>query len=327
MVTGCADDGAMDPLRILTAQSGFFTRGEALNAGYADKDLTCMVRARLVVRFRRGFYAFADEWTAADDVRRHEVRSRAVLRSLGGAAALSHVSGVVAHGIDSWQLDLRRVHVTRLDGAQGRIEGDVIHHEGIATDEDMIDTEFGKVLRPERCVLEAASRHSGEVALCVLDAGLRSKKFDVAALRTCHADLEHWPFMRHLQVVVRMVDGRSASVGESRGRWWFRQLGFPAPELQWEVRNAKGDLVGICDWAWPKYKLLGEFDGEVKYRRYLRPGQKPEDAVFEEKRREDLLREATQFAMVRFIWKDFAQPAGIGQRLERWVPRSRDGIA
>lgn len=317
----------MDPLRILTAQFGFFTRGEALSAGYADKDLTRMVRARQWVRFRRGFYAFADEWAVADAVRRHEVRSRAVLRSLGEAVALSHVSGVVAHGIDSWQLDLRRVHVTRLDGAQGRIEGDVVHHEGIAVDADVIDTGFGKVLRPERCVLEAASRHPNEVALCVLDAGLRSKKFDQAALRECHSALEHWPFMRHLQVMVRMADGRSASVGESRGRWWFRELGFPAPELQWEVRDAKGELVGICDWAWPQHKLLGEFDGKVKYWRYLRPGQKPEDAVFEEKQREDLLREATQFAMVRFVWKDFEQPAGVAQRLERWVPRSRDWSA
>lgn len=317
----------MDPLRLLTAACGFFTRQEALGAGYRDKDITRLVRARSWVRFRRGFYAFADEWAAADAVQRHRVRSAAVLRSLGPAVALSHASGVVAHGIDAWHLDLRRVHVTRLDGAQGRVEGDVVHHEGRAVEEDVASSDLGKVLVPERCVLEAASRHNDEVALCVLDAGLRSGKFDEVALWTCHAQLSQWPFMRHLQIPLRMADGRSASVGESRGRWWFRVLGFPAPELQWQVRDGEGNLLGTCDWAWPDHGLLGEFDGKVKYGRLLRPGQAPGDVVFDEKKREDLLREETQCAMIRLTWQDYDQPAALGQRLGRWLPRFRDSIA
>lgn len=314
----------MDPLRILTAEFGFFTRAEAVAAGYADKDITRMVRAGSWVRFRRGYYAFADEWTAWNDVRRHLVRSRAVLRSLGDSVALSHASGVVAHGVDAWQLDLRRVHVTRLDGAQGRIEGDVVHHEGLAVAEDVIETEFGLVLRPDRCVVEAASRHQNEVALCVLDAGLRSLLFDETALRARHAQMQNWPFMQHLQIPIRMADGRAGSVGESRGRWWFRTLGFPAPELQWAVYGPDQQLLGVCDWAWPDHHTFGEFDGKVKYGRLLKEGQEPGDAVFEEKKREDGIREATQFVMVRVTWSDYDRPATLARRLERWVPRFRD---
>lgn len=313
----------MDPLRFLSAECGFFTRREALAAGCTDSDITRLVRSGYWIRFRRGFYAFADEWAAMDEVQRHLVRSRAVLRSLGDAVALSHGSGVVAHGIDAWGIDLRRVHVTRLDGAQGRIEGDVVHHEGVAVDGDVIETEFGRVLRPERCVLEAASRHQNEVALSVLDAGLRSKLFDEAALLARHAQMQNWPFMQHLQIPVRMADGRAGSVGESRGRWWFRVLGFPAPELQWEVRGAEDRLLGICDWAWPEHRIFGEFDGKVKYGRLLRDGQDPGDAVFEEKQREDAIREATQFVVVRFIWADYDRPAVMARRLARWVPRFR----
>lgn len=313
----------MDPLRFLTAECGFFTRREALNAGYADKDITRLVRAGHWIRFRRGYYAFGDEWATLDDVGRHLVRSRAVLRSLGGAVALSHTSGVLAHRIDSWQLDLRRVHVTRLDGAQGRIEGDVVHHEGVALEGDVIDTEIGQVLRPERCVLEAASRHGNEAALCVLDAGLRSRLFDEAALRARHAHMQNWPFMRHLQIPVRMADGSAGSVGESRGRWWFRVLGFPAPELQWEVRGRDDQLLGICDWAWPEYQTIGEFDGKVKYGRLLREGQEPGEVVFEEKKREDGIREATQFVVIRFIWSDYDRPGALARRLEHRLPRYR----
>lgn len=122
------------PLRLLTQSAGFFTRLEALDAGLADRDLSRMVRARVLTRFRRGFYAFADEWSSLDEVGRHRVRSRAVVRSLGDAVVLSHVSAVVAHGIDVWGVPLDRVHVTRLDGAVGRIEGDVVHHQvGVST--------------------------------------------------------------------------------------------------------------------------------------------------------------------------------------------------
>lgn len=314
----------MDPLRIIAAMDGYFTRQQALSAGYLDRDLTRMVRQRVAVRFRRGFYAFADDWARADDVRRHEIRSAAVLRSLGSSVALSHASGVVAHGIDSWGLDLRRVHVTRLDGGQGRIEGDVVHHEGVVVDGDVVDSPIGQLLAPARCVLEAASRHNNEVALCVLDAGLRSGQHDLDDLWSLHGRLQQWPFMRHLQITLRMADARAGSVGESRGRWSFRVLGFPAPELQWEVRSASGELLGISDWAWPEHGLLGEFDGRVKYGRLLRDGQDPGDAVFDEKLREDKMREATQFAMVRFIWRDFDRVQEIGHRLDRWLPRFRE---
>lgn len=316
------DRDRMDPLRVLTAQSGFFTRQEAKNAGYADRDIARLVRNRVWTRFRRGFYAFTDEWQALDPVGRHRVRSNAVLRSLGDSVALSHVSGVVRHGIDVWGPELGRVHVTRLDGGPGRVEGDVVHHEGLVVDDDVLLVNDQRVLRPERCVLEAASRASNEVALCLFDAGLRLKLFSREELDARFRELQYWPFMRHLHVPLLLADPRSASIGESRGKWLFRVVGIPMPELQFEVRDADGVLIGTTDWAWPRHGLLGEFDGRVKYGRLLRPGQTPGEAVFEEKKREDLLREATGHRMLRLIWSDYDHPLTVAQRFDRLVRRA-----
>jgi hypothetical protein len=312
----------MDPLRILTAEFGFFTRQEALSAGYADRQLTQAVRSRRWIRIRRGVYVFSDEWGALDAVGRHRVRSSAVLRSLGPCVALSHVSGVVRHGIEVWQLPLDRVHVTRLDGGPGRIEGDVVHHEGLACDNEIVTVAGERVLRPERCVLEAGSRAGNEVALCLIDSGLRAGAYDQGALFACHEMLQHWPFMRHLHVPVRMADPRSGSVGESRGNWHFRALGIPSPLTQFEVRDANGTLVGVTDWAWPEHQTFGEFDGRVKYGRLLKPGQDPGEVVFEEKRREDLLREITGFVAIRFVWSDYDQPMTMRARLQRTLYRA-----
>ncbi|GAA3829572.1 type IV toxin-antitoxin system AbiEi family antitoxin domain-containing protein [Nocardioides panacisoli] len=311
----------MDPLRVLTAECGFFTCREAKEAGYGDRDIARMVRQRTWVRFRRGCYAFADEWTNLDDVGRHRVRSSAVLRSHGDRVALSHVSGVIRHGIDTWGVPLERVHVTRLDGGPGRIERDVIHHEGFAPQDDVRTVGGERVLTAARCVVEAASRARNEVALCLFDSGLRAEAFSVDDLHHSFQLMEHWPFVQHLHVPIRMADGRSGSVGESRGRWWFRSVGMPAPQLQFKVHDADGVLLGISDWWWESQGVLGEFDGRIKYGRLLKPGQEPGDVVFEEKRREDRLREQTGAKMLRLVWDDYQSPREIRARFERLVGR------
>jgi hypothetical protein len=312
----------MDPLRVLTSECGFFSRQEAKAAGHADRDIARAVRRGAWVRFRRGAYAFADEWSLLSEVERHRVRANAVMRSLGDAVALSHVSGVVRHDIEVWGLPLGRVHVTRLDGGAGRIEGDVVHHEGLAVDEDVVRVRGQRVLRPERCVLEAGSRTTNEVALCLLDSGLRSGAYDLDTLWRRYDEMQFWPFMRHLHIPLRMADPRSGSIGESRGMWAFRAIGVPAPQPQFEVFHPTGELAGTCDWGWEEYGLLGEFDGRVKYGRLLKPGQEPGAVVFQEKVREDLLRELTGFGMIRFIWSDFSDLELMRSRLNRLLDRA-----
>ncbi len=307
----------MDSLRQLTAAHGFFSRQDALGTGSLDRDLTRGVRQRHLVRFRRGAYAFADEWSVLDELGRHRVRTNAVMRSLGSAVALSHASGVVAHGIDTWGLPLDRIHVTRIDGASGRLEKDVVHHEGRAGEQDVVHVDGLAVLPAARCALEAASRVPNDVALALLDSGLRSGAYSEQELMDTFATLQHWPFVRHLHLPVRMADGRAGSVGESRGRWYMHRSHLPAPVLQYAVRDASGELIGTTDWAWPRHGLLGEFDGRIKYGRLLRPGQSPEDVVVAEKRREDRLREATGFRMVRFMWDDYRDLDRFAARLKR----------
>lgn len=123
--------------------------------------------------------------------------------------------------------------------------------------------------------------------------------------------------MRHLGLVVPMADGRSGSVGESRGRWLFHAGGIPAPELQVKITRPDGTVVGISDWGWTDYNELGEFDGRIKYGRLLKPGQSAGDAVFEEKRREDEMREISGRGMLRLIWDDYSIPQVTLARVRR----------
>lgn len=309
----------MEPLRIWAEMNGhFFTRSQARDLGYDDRDVARLVRQRVWTRFRRGYYCFTDVWDTMNDVEQHVIRSRAVLHSLGAAvAALSHVSGAIAHGIAVWGIDLRRVHVTRLDGGPGRVEGDVVHHEGFCLKDDVVEVSGCRVLLPERCALEAASRTTSESGLVILDSLLCRCQVDEATLMRRFELMSSWPFMRKLHLVVRMADGRAQSAGESRGRHLCWVCRLPAPDLQFEVRDAGGTLIGITDWAWLSHGLLGEFDGWIKYGRLLEPGMEPGDVVFAEKQREDLIRDVTGMRMVRIIWTDYDRPRLTAARIRR----------
>lgn len=307
----------MDDLRLLADAHGFFTRAEALGRGYRDGDLTAAVREGLLVRFRRGSYAFADAWRSLDEVARHRVRCRAVLRSLGRGYALSHVSAVLVLGGIVWGHCLDRVHVTRLDGRSSRTEADVVFHAGKLDEEDVVEVDGMLVTRPDRAAIETGTLADGERALAVFDS--------VTHLGLCSPDdllsrfelMGAWCDTRRLHIPLRMVEPGADGPGESRGRWLFRQFRIPQPVVQHPVVDADGVIIGTTDWWWERYRLLGEFDGQWKYRRLLRPGQDPGEVVFGEKNREDRMREASGCGMVRLIWADYSRPSVTAQRLRR----------
>jgi hypothetical protein len=83
-----------------------------------------------------------------------------------------------------------------------------------------------------------------------------------------------------------------------------------------QSRKADGSLAGRCDFGWRRYRTVGEFDGRVKYGRLLKPGQSPGDVVFEEKVREDELRDL-RWRVVRWTWPDLSPGGVVAERLRR----------
>ena len=311
----------MDRLRILAEAHGYFTRPQALASGYDDKAIRRTLRAAQWTRIRQGVYTFPDLWAAADARGRHRTLAHAVASRLGDRVVLSHVSAAERHGLELWDVDLDLVHLTRLDGATGRTEAGVVHHEGVCAAQESVPLGGVRVVPRARAALETGLLASTESALVTLDSVLhhgctREELASMAAL------MEEWPGSRRLRVALRLADGRAESVGESRTRYLCYLHHLPAPELQFEVRDQRGHVVGTTDFAWPEHRLLGEFDGKVKYGRLRRPGEEPEDAVFREKRREDLLREITGWSMVRITWGDLYQGAATAARVRRLLTRA-----
>lgn len=309
----------MDPLLVLAETHGFFTRAQAMEAGMHPRQVPVLLRDRTWVRMRRGYYTFGHLWDEATGEQRHRSLARAVLHSLGDDVCLSHVSALVELGVRLWGMPLDKVHVTRLDGRNGRVEADVVHHVGLVGDHDVRVVNGVKVMAPDRAVVEAASRATGESALVAFDSLLNQGLATPDDLGRRFAAMKDWPHTQHLHVPIRLADGGAESPGESRGRWLCWTFHLPRPETQFEVRTADGTLTATCDWGWPELRGLGEFDGRVKYGRLLKPGQEPGDVIFAEKRREDQVRELTGFGMVRLIWSDYERPRTASARIARML--------
>ncbi len=138
--------------------------------------------------------------------------------------------------------------------------------------------------------------------------------------------------MRPSRAITALVPASSRSLsgwsgqGPSRSvrHWDATSCGAntcPSHVLQFEVYDEHGNLVGRTDYAWPEFGMFGEFDGLVKYERYLRPGETAAQAVVREKRREDLLREITGWIMIRLIWADLFRQGATGARIRKQLVR------
>jgi len=302
----------------MATAAGFFTRQDALAAGHDDRSIRRALKSRLWLRLRVGTYTFPDLWP--DDVpQQHRILGRAAASRFGPKVALSHVTAALAHDLTVWDADLSLVHTTRLDGGAGRTEAGIVHHEGLTLPSDLVTLDGGLVMHAARAAIETASAQSTEAGVVVLDSALHTGGCTAQELASTFDLMRSWPGMQHTQLAVRLADGRAESVGESRTRYLCYAFGLPAPQLQYEVHDATGRLLGVTDFAWPQYGLLGEFDGRMKYERFLREGELPGDAVFREKRREERICERTGWRMIRIVWADLYRAAETAARIRRML--------
>lgn len=279
-------------------------RRDLLEEGSTDDSLYRAVSAGRLVRLRQGAYTQTEVWRAADAAERHRLLSHAVMRQYDDDVARSHVSALLEWGGPAWGLDLADAHVTSLHGIGERTGARLHHHRGALRVNDVTRLDGHWITTPARTAIDVALNAPLKPAVCVLDwvqnRGLATR----AELQALVAAVRTWPGALGLFRKVDLSTALAESLAETLARLVFRELGLPVPELQFEVFDVRGRLIGRVDFAWPEHGLMGEFDGRVKYRRMRRPGETIEEMVLREKVREDRLREATGWLLFRLVWED-----------------------
>ncbi len=295
-------------LERLFDRHGLFLRRDFLAAGGAPKTLTRMVRSGDVRRVRHGAYTAPHQWNSLDEVGRHVLTARAVLRSARCEAALSHATALAIFGGPLWDLPMGTVHVSRTDGRAGRREAGVAQHTTVLQPEEIFELDTTPTTSPTRTGIDLASTTDLEHTLVVLDWLLHNGLTTKDQLRECYDSHVFARGSLHTELAITLADPRAESVGESRSRYLFWSSGLPAPLSQVDVFDETGRLIGRVDFAWPDLGVFLEFDGRVKYADLLAPGQDTVDVVLAEKRREERICRATGWRCVRLTWADLGTP-------------------
>jgi hypothetical protein len=293
-------------------------RAEALADGMSDDELARRVRRGELVRLQRGTYASGPLPDATAEL--HATVVIATVAGLRLPGAVSHLSAAVLHGLPTWNVRFDRVHVTRRPPANGSGTRRVHLHVARLDDDEVTELNGLAVTDLARTAVDVARTLPFEQAVVIVDAALATRITTTEQLTDRLGRMGAVPGVRRAARVVSFADGRSESVGESRSRVLMKRLGLPAPDLQVKLLRTDGSAMARCDFGWREHRTVGEFDGRVKYGRLLRPGQQPGDAVFEEKVREDAIRDDGH-SVARWIWRELSTPAVIGDRLRRAFAR------
>ncbi len=178
-----------------------------------------------------------------------------------------------------------------------------------------------------RTLVELSVRSSFARAVAAIDWAVRVRRLPGTPattreeIRATAAELGIGRGRARLERALAFSDGRAESPGESWMRVLIHQLGFEAPDLQYEYRLPDGRRFR-SDFRWPSIQLAGEFDGSLKYKAgEVRGVRTPEQVVIEEKDREDAIRAAGD-GMLRAVTDDLRDPRRLRHKLEAaGVPR------
>lgn len=275
-------------------------------------------RRGVLVRLAAGVFVRSAEWGSACSRHRHVARARAVVSRLGPSAVVSHGSALALHGFPVLGDRPSRVHVLAPHRTTAKV-GPLVHHHAAASSPLDFEVVAGlRVVPAARAAVDVARTAELRAGVVPLDHGLHVGAFDREGLELLMAAFPRAAGIRRAAAAVAFADGRAESPGESISRVAVHAAGLSAPVLQQRF-PARGPAIGVVDFWWPEFGVVGEFDGEVKYRdRETRRGRSPEQVVVDEKIREDALRALPEVrTVVRWTWSDALRAEPLVRALTR----------
>ena len=306
--------------RAWPAGTAVATTAQLAGAGISDRVLAAALKRGCIYRLRRGAYVRAESWQAQKPWDRDKLRLFAHILTARGNPRYSYFSAARLHGLFIWNCG-PQVHVTAFSPASGTgTARDVVHHheELPAGDVCAMRLRHGRdvaVTTLERTVVDCARTARFAEAVIIGDHALRrGARTDVlwAMVRASTGRRG----VRRAQRVLRALDGRSESPGESRTRLIIAGMDIPQPELQLELR-VEGHLYRP-DFAWREQMVIVEFDGDTKYFAFKPTRQ----VILEERKREKRLMEAG-WRFVRLEWEDLANPEEVKRRIRAALGTTR----
>lgn len=307
----------MTPLisTLLGMTSILLGRTELHAAGYTDTEIRTQIRRGTLRRLAAGTYVLAEPYDALDPAERERLR---VLASAAGVTGLviSHASAATVHRLPLMAQPSETVHFTRVGRGGSRSTrwrqihaADLRHHTIARSDGFAVTTVAQTVVDLGRTVPTRA-------AVVTADAALNRRLTTMAQLDVAVDEARLRAGHPRAQRMLGLVDGRSESPGETLTRLILREAGITDLELQVEVADERGHLIGRADLACRSAGVLIEFDGKIKYGALLKPDQTLDDVILAERAREKRMIELG-WLVLRVVWNDLGNHPRLVARVRR----------
>lgn len=280
------------------------TTADLLAEGLDHPTIRILVAQGKLRRLRRGvFERGTPESLPPETAHRRLIEA---VRAQHPDALFSHISAAVLHSLPVPNSSVDRAHLIRSGPGGSKRMGSLYLHRSIHPIAPvLVDGHLATAL--DRTVVDLVRVLRGPDALAIADRALAVGLDRDSALALVAAEPGRRGNVQARQTLL-LADPRAESAGESWTRWSMAQAGLPMPELQAEFHDpATGRFIARTDFYWPEHRLVGEFDGESKYGRLLKPGQSIEEVVRSEKVREEDIRRLGPW-MVRFIASEANRP-------------------
>lgn len=268
------------------------------------------VRRGEFVRLARGVYVPTATWTAADRHEKYRWSVRAAAATAERDLVVSHESAAALWRLPALGAWPTTVHEVTDAARGGRSTGLLTRHtSGIP--HGLVRLEGIRATGLARTVVDVARTSSFAAGVVVADAALRRAAPPAPVVPA--ACITHEDLLQELGAIpirqgsaralktIEFADGRADRPGESISRVNMHLAGISPPQLQVRLYGASGRLYYVDFW-WEGCSMIGEFDGQDKYSNpeFLR-GRTPQQALLDEKYREDDLRAAGR-GMSRWGW-------------------------
>lgn len=224
----------------------------------------------------------------------HVERMRAALPLLGPGSYFCRTSASLLHGLPLWNPELDVVHVVRTQGGHGGLSPWIHAYTTPLVRPETTLINGLRVTSLERTAADVMRTLRFGPTLAMADAVLRLGGSRAVLLK----EVTGGRGCRHCTEAVLRADGRSESPYESWARAIMLQNQIPLPRLQHEFFDELG-FVGRSDFYWPKFRLVGEYDGETKYGELLASWKSRDQALAEAAHRQARI-EALGNTFIRF---------------------------
>ncbi len=308
-------------------QGGIFTRSQALDAGYTERELKSLTRpGGGFVVVSHGVYADRVLVDTLDTTQRWLLKDRAALIVSRHPGLLSHDSAARVLRISTLETDMQASHITSVGKVGARRSGGITRHRDmlplcVEIRDGLTATSYA------RTAIDIGRLHGFRHGLVAVDS-VRNLGVPLRDLRAELDRMRNHPFIARARAAVTASAAGAESAAETLGRELVAELGLGDIETQFAVRIADGRVVW-CDMRVGCH--IFEVDGKIKFRSVADGGvatRSPEDVVWDEKTRQNLVC-AEGLGMSRLIWADFfgaqRERAKARIRAEEAVTRSRFG--